>query len=109
MVGRVLGGMLVSMELSKEARPMTETLCILQYAVDRVEDCPGARCPFWDETDEAGCIVAPIERVLVEQPRLAQRLLELRMRLDFVRVSAAEPPARSLFYRLLNNEQATDH
>ena len=87
---------------------MPEGLCTLQYAAGRLEDCPGARCPFWEERGEPGCVVAPIERVLIEQPHLSQHLLGLRLEFDRACVSAAEPPPRSLFYRLLNEAHTAE-
>jgi hypothetical protein len=73
---------------------VAEALCTLQYAVGRIEDCPGERCPFWlgDKCLFAG-VVDEIER----KPSLAQHLLELRLALAS---AASEPPGRSLFYRL---------
>ena len=81
---------------------MNSGLCTLQYAVGRIESCPGERCPFWDATDfEVGCVVAPIERHLLEQPVLAQHLLEVRAELDRARSDAEQEETRTLFYRLL--------
>lgn len=72
--------------------------CALQGAVDRVERCPGAACPFWEEGGavvEAGCA---IERLAVNlsNPQLAQQLLELRVELDVARRGGVRA-ARSLF------------
>jgi hypothetical protein len=92
------GGMLVSMD---------DALCTLQYAVGRVEPCPGTGCPFW-LADADGCVLAAAEGELQSRPGLAQHLLELRLELDRVRVGRDEPRARSLFYRLLNEEQAAE-
>jgi hypothetical protein len=82
-------------------------LCTLQYAVGRTETCPGERCPFWDDEAEVGCIVKPIEHVLLDEPYLAQHLLELRADLDHARHGVDEE-GRRLFYRLLNDEQAAE-
>ena len=87
---------------------MTNGLCTLQYAVGRTESCPGKRCPFWEEEVEVGCVVAPIERQLLEQPALAQHLLELRTNLDQARHGSEQEEGRRLFYRLLNQEQAAE-
>jgi hypothetical protein len=81
---------------------MSSGLCTLQYAVGRIETCPGARCPFWDDAAEDSCVVAPIERHLLDQPGLAQHLLELRASLDRARHGGEEEEGRRLFYRLLN-------
>ena len=87
---------------------MSEGLCTLQYAVGRTERCPGERCPFWEEEVEIGCVVAPIERQLIDQPALAQHLLELRADLDRARYGSEEVESRRLFYHLLNEEQAAE-
>ena len=87
---------------------MTSGLCTLQYAVGRTESCPGERCPFWEEAVEIGCVVSPIERQLLEQPALAQHLLELRADLDRARHGSEQKEGRRLFYRLLNQEQAAE-
>jgi hypothetical protein len=72
--------------------------CALQDAAGRVETCPGAGCPFWEEGGavvEAGCA---IERLAVNlsNPQLAQQLLELRAELDVARRGGVRA-ARSLF------------
>lgn len=77
-------------------------LCALQDAAGRVETCPGARCPFWEEGGaalEAGC---GIERLALDlaRPGLAQALLEERFVLDRARNGEEAAPVRSLFYRL---------
>lgn len=87
---------------------MNGGLCTLQYAVGRTEICPGERCPFWEEEVEVRCVVAPIERQLIEQPALAQHLLELRADLDRARHGRAKDESRRLFYHLLNEEQAAE-
>jgi hypothetical protein len=87
---------------------MNASLCTLQYAVGRTEACPGARCPFWEEEVEVGCVVRPIERQLIDQPALAQHLLELRADLDRARHGGEQEESRRLFYHLLNQEQAAE-
>lgn len=87
---------------------MNASLCTLQYAVGRTEACPGARCPFWEEEVEVGCVVRPIVRQLIEQPALAQHLLELRADLDCARTGGEDRASRRLFYRLPNQEQAAE-
>jgi hypothetical protein len=72
--------------------------CALQGAVGRVEHCPGAACPFWEE---GGAIVAAgcaIERlgVNLSSPQLARQLLELRAELDVARRGGGVRAARSL-------------
>jgi hypothetical protein len=86
---------------------MSSGLCTLQYAVGRTESCPGECCPFWEEV-EVGCVVEPIKRQLIEQPALAQHLLELRADLDRARHGGEQEQGRRLFYRLLNEEQAAE-
>jgi hypothetical protein len=87
---------------------MTEGLCTLQYAVGRTERCPGERCPFWEEEVEVGCVVAPIKRQLIDQPELAQHLLEIRADLDRAHHGSEQVESRWLFYHLLNAEQAAE-
>jgi hypothetical protein len=87
---------------------MTSGLCTLQYAAGRTESCPGERCPFWEEEAEGGCVVAPIERQLLDQPELAQHLLELRANLDRARHGGEQEESRQLFYHLLNEEQVAE-
>jgi hypothetical protein len=86
-----------------------EGLCTLQYAVSRVEDCPGSRCPFWlVEDGQAGCVLGGIEAEIAARPSVAHYLLKLRLDLDRARVAQREPAPRSLFYRLLDEEQAAE-
>jgi hypothetical protein len=80
-------------------------LCTLQYAVGRVEPCPGARCPFWAIEGEGGaCVLAPVVREVDGRPALAQHLLELRRELDDAKAGSGRP----LFSRLLNEEQEAE-
>ena len=86
-----------------------EGLCTLQYAVSRVEDCPGSGCPFWLADDaQAGCVLAGVEAEIAARPSVAHYLLKLRLDLDRARVAQREPAPRSLFYRLLDEEQAAE-
>jgi hypothetical protein len=64
---------------------MNSGLCILQDAVGRTESCPGSLSPYWEDEIDRGCVVAPIQRQLRDQPQLAQHLLELRANLDRAR------------------------
>lgn len=58
---------------------LTEThLCDLQVAAGRVEACPEAGCPFWDEGE---CVVAGLRPDFEQDPELTQLLLSLRARL----------------------------
>ena len=82
--------------------------CALQRAVGRVEHCPGAACPFWED---GGAIIAAgcaIERlgVNLSNPQLAWRLLELQAELDGARRDGVRAP-RSLF-DLLDLDLAND-
>lgn len=86
---------------------MTSGLCILQDAVGRTESCPGNQCPFWRDEVDGGCVVAPIQRQLRDQPPLAQHLLELRVELHRAR-HGGEQEGWDLFYRLLTEEQAAE-
>lgn len=87
---------------------MSKGLCTLQYAVGRTERCPGERCPFWEEEVEVGCVVAPIKRQLIDRPKLAQHLLEIRADLDRARHGGEQEESRRLFYHLLNEEQEAE-
>jgi hypothetical protein len=49
---------------------MNGGLCILQDAVGRTESCPGSLCPYWQDEIDRGCIVAPIQLQLCDQPQL---------------------------------------
>lgn len=71
-------------------REMEPELCRLQYAVGRVETCPGERCPFW--ADDA-CVFSAVGPDVFERPDVAQHLLELRR-------AMGDGQGRSLFYFL---------
>jgi len=105
MVERLRRGML---DLIRKEHAMSNALCTLQYAVGRTESCPGEGCPFWEDEVEIGCVVEPIKRQLIEQPELAQHLLELRANLDHARHDVSEEANRRLFYHLLNEEQGAE-
>lgn len=61
---------------------MEAALCTLQDSVGRVEECPGAGCPFWfGDRAAAGCMLAPVVHELRASPEVALHLLELRGRL----------------------------
>jgi hypothetical protein len=81
--------------------------CALQDAVGRVEACPGALCPFWD-AEGIGCVIAPVETEIPQQPALAHHLLALRMQLDSARRDTDAATQRRLFYRLLNEDQVAE-
>lgn len=82
--------------------------CGLQYSAGRIEECPGAACPFWDE-QAAACIFHPVKLELLRSPALAAHLLELRRELDQGRHDGSGKEAqRSLFYRLLEDEPAAE-
>ncbi|HYW28996.1 MAG TPA: hypothetical protein VE824_04230 [Gaiellales bacterium] len=53
-------------------------LCDLQLAAGRVEPCPEAGCPFWDDGE---CVVAGLRPDFEHDPELTQVLLSLRNRL----------------------------
>jgi hypothetical protein len=78
-------------------------LCTLEYAAGRIEICPGAACPFWEE----GRAVCGIERLgLDRRVDLAGGLLEVRGRLERAGSRREEDEARSLFDRLVAAESA---
>jgi hypothetical protein len=57
----------------------TEThLCDLQLAAGRVEPCPEAGCPFWDEGE---CVVAGLRPDFEHDTELTHLLLSLRAKL----------------------------
>jgi hypothetical protein len=66
---------------------MSESRCMLQAALHRGGDCPGAECPFWDSADDA-CALREVQFEILCQPPLAEHLLELRTTLE-----AAAPTA----------------
>jgi hypothetical protein len=53
-------------------------LCDLQVAAGRIEPCPEAGCPFWDEGE---CVVAGLRPDFEQDAELTQLLLMLRARL----------------------------
>lgn len=79
-------------------------LCALQYHADRIEACPGADCPFWDE----GCILERLDLDLDVRPELAHALLQVRRRVEQAVTAEDEEGARSLFYRLVPRARAGD-
>ena len=86
---------------------MHEQRCTLQYAAGRIESCPGSACPFWLAEGEGGtCVFTDSEHIIETNSRLAQHLLELRLALQRPQPEGTE--ARSLFYRLLNEEQEAE-
>lgn len=96
-----------SLREMQSGQPHKTKACTLQDAVGRVEPCPGVLCPFWD-AQGIGCVIAPVEIELPQQPALAQHLLTLRMRLDSARRDTQATSQRHLFYRLLNEEQVAE-
>lgn len=59
----------------KEAPAMEPIVCELSHAAGRVEDCPGARCPFWAD---ARCAIAGLRSDFERNPALVEVLLDLR-------------------------------
>ena len=49
--------------------------CLLQSKIGHLEACPEDRCTFWDDE---GCVLDGLS----VSPELAERLLELRSRLE---------------------------
>ena len=90
-----------------DEQPELNDPCTLQYSVGRIEECPGAMCPFWDE-QSAACIFHPVEAELLRSPALAEHLLELRRELDRRRHDRPGEEQRSLFSLLLNEEPAPE-
>jgi hypothetical protein len=98
MAGRLTGVMLAVMEPPDD---LPAGLCVLQYAASRVEDCLGARCPFWViEPGEGRCAFAGVEGEIAMWPTLVHHLLELRLALDRAAHPEREQRGRSLFFRL---------
>lgn len=89
---------------------MTEReFCGLQHAVGQVEPCPGPHCPLWVvDRNRSGCVLEAVEREIASSPTLARYLLELKLVLERTRASKEDTPARTLFYRLLNDELAAE-
>ena len=86
-------------------------LCTLQYLADRIERCPGADCPFWEEGGaavEPGCIIDRLALDLESRPELVHALLQVRRRVWQAVTTEDADAARSLFYRLLPGARADD-
>jgi hypothetical protein len=78
-------------------------LCRLQYAAGRIEDCPGAGCPFWEEGGAAlpgGCVLERLGLDLEGRPELVEALIKIRSRLGTASTREDEQELHSLFYRL---------
>jgi hypothetical protein len=78
-------------------------LCRLQDEAGRVENCPGVRCPFWEQAGRAGeegCIFDRVALDLHGHSELAHHLLRLRRTLECARSDEQSHEASSLFYRL---------
>ena len=79
-------------------------LCALQYRAGRIEVCPGADCPFWEEGGAAipgHCVFERLNLDLDEPPGLVHALLQVRRSLNQAVTAEDEEEARSLFYRLV--------
>lgn len=79
-------------------------LCPLQYAAGRVEACPGAACPFWEEGGavvEAGCAVQRLGLPLEEGSDLVSWLLRVRTALREAGAPEERRAALHLFHLLL--------
>lgn len=79
-------------------------LCGLQYRASRIELCPGADCPFWEEggaVTPGQCIFKRLDLDLDETPGLVHALLQVRRALYQSVTREDEEGARSLFYRLV--------
>lgn len=85
---------------------MPRGMCTLEHAVGNVESCPGARCPFWViDRNHSGCVLEKVEHEIESSPSLALHLLDLKRELEQGGASDEVSNARSLFHRLLNDEQ----
>jgi hypothetical protein len=83
---------------------VTPKECSLRSAVGEHEQCPGARCAFWD--DDAGaleqnCTVERL-RIPLEVHALARHLLDMRLRLEEAGADAEQRDAPRRFAELLN-------
>ena len=87
---------------------MIGKLCTLHYAVGNLERCPGSRCSLWIDRDGSGCVLEAVEHELTSAPSLAGYLLDLKLELEHARAAAGDTETRSLFHRLLNDEQAAE-
>jgi hypothetical protein len=79
-------------------------LCALQYHADRIEACPEADCPFWDD----GCLIERLDLDLEARPELAHALLQVRRRVEQAVTAEDRDGARSLFYRLVPRARTGD-
>ncbi len=84
--------------------PVSERICLLQYALSRVEACPRtSRCGFWEEGGavlDEGCL---LERILPSEdwtPELAARWLRVRRRVEQRRGGETQTLERDLFQLL---------
>ena len=82
-------------------------VCALQDALGRVERCPGAQCPLWlVEPGRAGCVLEGVSDHIGRS--LASYLLDLRVALEHKAAPSCDARVRSLFSRLLNEEQDSE-
>ena len=56
-------------------------LCTLEYAMGGIEPCPGETCQLWEDED---CALVPVEREILAEPAVAERLLDLRHEVEGV-------------------------
>ncbi len=87
---------------------MIEMPCKLHYAVGNLERCPGSRCPLWIDREGSGCVLEAVEHELRSAPSVAGYMLDLKLELEHARAADGDTEARSLFHRLLNDEQAAE-
>ena len=81
----------------------TTRLCSLEAAVGTTGACPEDACPFWEPGGAAlGARCAFEQLDVVDDPELAEWLLEIRGRLESAESGAEEDATRSLFRHLLN-------
>jgi hypothetical protein len=80
--------------------------CTLEAALGRMAPCPGPACPLWEER-EGRCVIAGVERELLELPVVSAYLLELRHALEEGSITSADDE-RVRFFRRLNLEDV-DH
>ena len=71
--------------------------CHMEESLGRIEQCPGAFCPFW-EHDRCGLDQLDFRG----RPELAAFLTELRGELESVRAEEEAGAARSRFFARLN-------
>jgi hypothetical protein len=93
--------------MSNASNPTERRLCRLQYAANRIEDCPEGRCPFWEAGGavlDARCAIDHVD--IDSNPALVSWLLELRSRLEVAGLNDEPEAGWRLFHRLRPQKRA---